>query len=162
MRRCRAEDSGPCDRNHIIEQHTESCPSNSPRRTVAAASQPKQKRVFDAGGVWAGEKVRLGAPPPTPPTPNILPVSPFAAFPRSSAIRLADGETMADGNRGAEFQVGVLFSASKYSRCRLCSSEVLRPAAPTRSPIVSDVHPGLLCVWLCVHKKHIPTALVVA
>lgn len=99
MRRRRAEDSGPCDRNHIIEQHTESCPSNSPRRT-AAASQPKQKRVFDAGGVRAGEKVRLGAPQQS----CRFPLCGFSSAPPLFAS--PTGETMADGNRGAEIPSG--------------------------------------------------------
>lgn len=35
-----------CDRNHIIDWHTESCPSNSPRRAAAAASEENKGRFF--------------------------------------------------------------------------------------------------------------------
>lgn len=41
-----------CDRNHIIDWHTESCPSNSPRRARAASEENKGR--FEAGRVnWA-------------------------------------------------------------------------------------------------------------
>lgn len=36
-----------CDRNHIIDWHTESCPSNSPRRARAASEENKGR--FEAG-----------------------------------------------------------------------------------------------------------------
>lgn len=39
-----------CDRNHIIDWHTESCPSNSPRRAVAASEENKGR--FEAAGVY--------------------------------------------------------------------------------------------------------------
>lgn len=47
--------------------------------------------------------------------------------------------------------------ASKYGRCRLCSSELSRPscAAPTRSPIVSSRAPrASACLALCTQKKY--------
>lgn len=37
-----------CDRNHIIDWHTESCPSNSPRRAAAASDENKGR--FEAVG----------------------------------------------------------------------------------------------------------------
>lgn len=39
-----------CDRNHIIDWHTESCPSNSPRRAGAAWDENKDR--LEAAGVY--------------------------------------------------------------------------------------------------------------
>lgn len=45
-----------CDRNHIIDWHTESCPSNSPRGAGAAWDENKDR--FEAAGVY-GQTVSL-------------------------------------------------------------------------------------------------------
>lgn len=45
-----------CDRNHIIDWHTESCPSNSPRRAGAASEENKGR--FEADRV-SGQTVSL-------------------------------------------------------------------------------------------------------
>lgn len=105
-----------CDRNHIIDWHTESCPSNSPRRAAAAASEENKGRFFfEADGVH-GQKTLL--PRRRRPLCVSAPLSAFAAPTRNNG----------DGDRGAEFQVGGLFPVSKYSRCHLCSFELLHPA----------------------------------
>lgn len=39
-----------CDRNHIIDWHTESCPSNSPRRATTASDENKGR--FEAAWVY--------------------------------------------------------------------------------------------------------------
>lgn len=111
-----------CDRNHIIDWHTESCPSNSPRRAAAAAAaaseENKGRFFFEADGVH-GQKTLL----PRCLGAGVLFVSraPLGAF-------AAPMRNNGDGDRGAEFQVGGLFPVSKYSRCHLCSFELLHPA----------------------------------
>lgn len=99
-------------------------------------------------GSGPGEKVRLGLSQQSRRFPPFVASPPLFASPT--------GETMADGNRGAEFQVGVLFPASKYSRCRLCYSEVLRPARlPLAVPLCRTCTPGL-CVSGFVYTKTHP------
>lgn len=102
-----------CDRNHIIDWHTESCPSNSPRRAKAASEENKGR--FEADGVYGQPLSRCLA----------LTFSLCLCCSHSfTALTRNNGE----GDRGAEFGVGGLFPVSKYSRCHLCFFELLHPA----------------------------------
>lgn len=101
-----------CDRNHIIDWHTESRPSNSPRRAGAASDENKGR--FEAAGVY-GQTLSLCL---------ALPFSLSLCFSQSfTTLTRNNGE----GDRGAEYRAGGLFPVSEYSRCHLCSLELLHP-----------------------------------
>lgn len=123
-----------CDRNHIIDWHTESCPSNSPWRVGAASEENKGR--FEADRV-SGQTVSH----------------------RSGSRSLCVSATLRRSPRGlkqwgngimfVEYQVGALFPVSKYSRCHLCSFELLHRG---RRPVVTDMHPvrllpGIIHRW---------------
>lgn len=111
--RSRAQRILLCDRNHIIDWHIESCPSNCPRRAGAASEENKGR--FEADGVYGQTLSHCLA----------LPFSLCLCFSQSfTALTRNNGK----GDRGAEFQAGGLFPVSKYSRCHLCSFELLHPA----------------------------------
>lgn len=79
-----------CDRNHIIDWHTESCPSNSPRRAETASEENKGR--FEAAGVY-GQTLSL---------PLCL------AFPFSLSLCFSQSFTKltrnnGKGDRGAEY-----------------------------------------------------------
>lgn len=155
MRRRRAEDSGRCDRNHIIERHTESCPSSPSQENLRCLGVKTKARFLMQG--WGG--VCLDAPP----MPTTPPSMWRSLAPPSSAS--PTGETMAAGNGGAEFQVGVLlFPIPRYSRCRRCSCERLRLARlPLAVPLCRTCTPGPSpCLGVVRTKEFIPAALVEA
>lgn len=80
-----------CDRNHIIDWHTESCPSNSPRRARTASDENKGR--FEAARVYGQ----------TPSLCLTLPFSLSLCFSQSfTTVTRNNGE----GDRGAEYGVG--------------------------------------------------------
>lgn len=102
-----------CDRNHIIDWHTESCPSSSPRRATAASEENKGR--LEAAGV-CGQ------------TPSHCLALPFALSLCLSQSFTTPTRNNGKGDRGAEYRAGGLFPVSEYSRCHLCSLELLHPA----------------------------------
>lgn len=75
-----------CDRNHIIDWHTESCPSNSPRRAGAVSDENKGR--FEAAGVY-GQTLSL-----------------CLALPFSLSFCFSKTRNNGEGDRGAEYRAG--------------------------------------------------------
>jgi len=99
-----------CDRNHIIDWHTESCPSNSPRRAATASGENKGR--LETAGVYGQ-------------TPSLCLARPFSLSLRCSQSFATPTRNNGDADRRAEYRVGGLFPI--YSRCHLCPHELLHP-----------------------------------
>lgn len=90
-----------CDRNHIIDWHTESCPSNSPRRAATASGENKGR--FEAAGVYGQ-------------TPSLCLARTFSLSLRSSQSLAAAPRNNGGGDRGAEYQVGRIIPRSRLQQ----------------------------------------------
>lgn len=121
-----------CDRNHIIDWHTESCPSNSPRR-ARTAFWWKQRQVGGRRGLWA----------------NSLSLPRFSrslCLPRSSQSFTAP--TRNNGERGSWRGIpsGRIIPGFRLQQMSFVFPwTVASCEALTCNPIVPNMHPGF-CV----------------